>query len=61
MKKYKVAAYCQDEPRFENVQKFYTEIEVRANNESEAEDKAERKYKDLFGFTPDTVEVISEG
>ena len=60
MKTYKVAAYCQDGVMTATQRADrYKEYEVKAKDESDAEDKAEREYYKEMGFKADTVEVIN--
>ena len=60
MKTFKVAAYAQD-GSYTATQRanMYKEYEVKAKDESDAEDKADKLYYKEMGFKADTVEVIS--
>lgn len=57
--KYLVKAYCQDNISPEKAAQYNREYKITAENESIAEDKADKKYKKEMGFEADTVEVIN--
>ena len=59
MKTFNVAAYVQDGSYTPQQRaSMYKEYTVKADNESKAEDKADKLYHDEMGFAADTVEVI---
>lgn len=54
-RKYSVDCYCQDDPAGNRHFKNYT---ITAQDSSEAESKADKRYKNEKGFNADTVEAF---